>query len=385
MKLNHVSRRILKSALLFFCLTAIAAYAQSPSWVSAVGTTGSGDNCGPSSCDDDSYAIKLGPQDQQYITGRFAGTITFSGTTLVSAGGQDIFLAAYSSSHELLWIVQIGGPYDDYAATLDLDNNGNIYLRGTFTNTATFGSKNSEIQTPTGTGDTTFIAKYSSSGDLMWVQTGTQTYDGEVNQGFGLAVDRAAGTVYVTSVSHGGVTFSSANGTGGTVQGVGAWHMVLAKYDTNGNFFWGQTNAASGNSIPYGVAVDANHNAYVTGWFEDTTTFFSQNGVNITVPGFSFLAASPGDFPADAFLVKYDTNGNVQWVNHAGGYVARGSTVAVSPTTGNVSFVGHIGNINYGSPGDAETLVSSQPPGQTVNLRRRFHRSLHLGRVHCHL
>ena len=74
MKLNHVSRRILKSALLFFCFTAMAAYAQSPSWVSAVGTTGSGDNCGPSSCDDDSYAIKLGPQDQQYITGRFAGT-----------------------------------------------------------------------------------------------------------------------------------------------------------------------------------------------------------------------------------------------------------------------------------------------------------------------
>ena len=263
--------------------------------------------------------------------------------------------------------MQIGGPYDDYAAALDLDNDGNIYLGGTFTNTATFGSKNGETQTPTGTGDTTFIAKYSSSGDLMWVQTGTATYAG-VNQGFGLAVDRAAGTVYVTSVSQGAVTFSSANGTGGTVQGDGAWHMVLAKYDTNGNFYWGQTNAASGNSIAYGVAVDANHNAYVTGWFESTTTFFSQNGVNITVPGFSFPGASPGDFPDDAFLVKYDTNGNVQWVNHAGGHVARGSTVAISPTTGNVSFVGYIGNINYGSPGEAETLVTSQPPGQTVNL-----------------
>ena len=41
--------------------------------------------------------------------------------------------------------------------------------------------------------------------------------------------------------------------------------MVLAKYDSRGNFQWGQTNAASINSVPHKVAVDAHDNAYEPG------------------------------------------------------------------------------------------------------------------------
>ena len=65
--------------------------------------------------------------------------------------------------------------------------------------------------------------------------------------------------------------------------------------------------------------------------------------------------------------MKYDGNGNAQWVNHIGGYKGIGSDVAVSPS-GDVSLVGFIGNINYGWTGGAETLVTSQPPRATLNL-----------------
>ena len=66
-------------------------------------------------------------------------------------------------------------------------------------------------------------------------------------------------------------------------------------------------------------------------------------------------------------LAKYDRNGNVKWVNHIGGYKGMGSGVAVSPT-GEVSIVGFIGNINFGSPAEAETIVTSEPPGANSNL-----------------
>ncbi len=112
--------------------------------------------------------------------------------------------------------------------------------------------------------------------------------------------------------------------------------------------------------------MDAKDNAYVTGWLEDTTTFSSNNGSDITVAGFS-PAQTTGDFPGDAFLAKYDRNGNVKWVNHIGGYKGMGSGVAVSPT-GEVSIVGFIGNINFGSPAEAETIVTSEPPGANINL-----------------
>jgi hypothetical protein len=160
------------------------------------------------------------------------------------------------------------------------------------------------------------------------VQTGL-AFVGGVNYGFGIAVNSGADTVYLISVSQGDVAFSSANGTSNTVPGVWTWHMVLAKYDTAGNFQWGQVNEAAPNSIPDGVAVDAKDNAYVTGWLEDTTVFYSNNGHNITVTGFS-PAQTTFDFPDDCFLAKYDKYGNARWVNLVGGYKCNGSTVAVS-------------------------------------------------------
>ena len=363
---NLFSRSNLKSALVLFCLITSAAHAEPPSWVRATSSGGGGDDL--------SYAVKVGPHNHQYVTGQFSSTAEFANTTLVSAGGLDIFLAKYGRSGELLWIVQAGGPDDDAGQELAFDSEGNIYLTGWFTNSATFGSTNGATETLTGISVTIFLAKYRPSGALVWVQTGVAPY-GELNNGYGVAVDAAAGTVYITGRASGDTTFSSASGMVNTVPGVGFWHMVLAKYDTSGNFQWGQTNRASPNSFSYSVAVDAKDNAYVTGWFEDRTTFSSNDGNAITVTGFS-PAHTSDDYPDDAFLAKYDRNGNVKWVNHIGGYKAMASAVAVGPT-GEVSIVGFIGNINFGSPGEAETIATSTAPwGEHQSGWRRFHESL---------
>ena len=356
---NGFSRSNLKWALALFCLITTAALAKTPKWVAATSAGGTGT--------DFSYAVKVGPDNHQYVTGSFSGTATFGSTTLTSVGGQDIFLAKYAGPRDLRWVVQAGGSSDDSGIALAFDGAGNVYLTGMFTDSATFGSTSGSIITVTGNGITLYLAKYSSSGDLSWVQTGVAQYAAQNNPvGLGLAVNAAAGTVYITGYAQNDTTFSSANGTVNTVSGVGTWHMILAKYDTSGNFLWAETNAAQPNCIAYAVAVDASDNAYVTGWMEDTTTFYSNNGENITVTGFS-PAQTTGDYPDDAFLVKYDPNGNAKWVNHIGGYKGIGSDVAVSPG-GDVSLVGFIGNINYGSTGEAETLVTSQLPGVTVSL-----------------
>jgi len=365
--LNHLFRGKLQLAVVLFCLSTIAACAETPSWVRAITSRASGDACNGNRCDDIAYAVKIGPDGDQYVTGSFSGTLQFAGTTLVSAGGLDIFLAKFGRSGALRWIVQAGGAEDDSGLDLALDRAGNIFLTGGFTDAATFGSTNGASRTVTGTGPTIFLAKYHPSGTLVWVQTGVAPFAQQNNPtGLGVAVNAAAGTVYVTGFSQYDTTFSSADGTVNTVSGVGTWHMILVKYDNSGNFQWGETNAAEPNSIPYAVAVDANDNAYVTGWLEDTTTFSSQDGNAITVTGFS-PAQTSGDYPDDAFLVKYDRSGNVKWVNHLGGYKAVGSAVAVS-RSGEVSIVGFVGNINFGSPSEAVTIATSQPPGTNISL-----------------
>jgi len=322
---NHFFRSNLKSALALFCLITTAVHAEPPSWIRASSFGGSGN--------DFAWAIKVGPDDHQYVTGQFSSTAQFARTALVSAGGTDIFLAKYGRSGELLWAVRAGGPDDDSGQALAFDRAGNVYLTGWFTNSATFGSTNGATKTVTGMAVATiFLAKYRPSGALVWVQTGDSPF--ALNNGYGVAVDAAAGTVYVTGRASGDATFSSANGTASTVPGVGFWHMFLAKYDTSGNFQWGQTNQASPNSFSNSVAVDTKHNAYVTGWLEDTTTFSSNDGNAITVTGFS-PAHTSDDFPGDGFLAKYDRDGNVKWVNHVG---------------------------------EAETIATSQPPGADLNL-----------------
>jgi Domain of unknown function DUF11 len=354
-------------ALLLLCPMAAAAQGTPPSWVQAFGSSGNGSNV--------ANAIKAAPNHNLYVAGQFSGTATFGGTTLTSAGGLDIFLAKYSPSGSLLWIAQTsqeaGGNTNAAGNGVDLDADGNVYLTGSLYGSGTFYSASStgtKITVANGEGkNAIFLAKYTSSGTLLWVQTGrSDCGPGCPILGEGVAVNAAAGTVYIAGVTQSNTTFSSADGTNHVISGNGAWTMFLAKYDANGNFQWAELNSASPNSVGHAVAVDAQDNAYTVGWLENTTTFFSADGNNITIGGYS-PGQSDGNYPDDIYLAKYDANGNVKWVNHIGGYKAIPSAVTVGPS-GEISLAGFIGNINYGSPGEAQTVVSSQPPGANINL-----------------
>jgi hypothetical protein len=332
--------------------------ATTPSWVQALSFGGSGNDVG--------YAVRVGCDGSQYFAGSFSSTVQFGSTQLVSFGGADAFLAKRDSAGNIVWAIQAGGSDDDFAYDLALDKTDNIYLTGEFYNSATFGSTDGKDRSVNGNGYTIFLARYSPSGVLAWVQTGVIAYGGDYNWGDAVAVEPTTGTVYVAGISQTDTTFSSSDGTHHVVPGNGSWHMVLAKYNIFGRFQWGETNSAAGNSAGYSVAVDAQANAYVVGWFENQSTFFSQDGHDITITGFS-PGGSDSNYPSDAFLVKYDSQGNAQWANHIGGYKAIANAVAVSPL-GEPTLAGFIGNINYGTEGEMTTIVTSQSPGQNQNL-----------------
>ncbi len=329
-----------------------------PSWLHAFGSSGPGKNI--------SNAIKVGPDQSLYVTSQFSLTADFGGSNLTSAGGADCFIAKYSRSGALQWVAQAGGAQDDAGWGVDLDAKGNVYLTGQFS-TATFFSanqKDTKIALPAsdspGTGGM-FVAKYTSAGTLLWVQAGFGTGGGRA-----VAVNPATGTVYVAAqISNIIVIFTSSDGTVYPVVGArdGAF-MALAKYDTNGNFQWTQFGeGCCSDLVPTGVVVDARDNAYAAGWFYNSpygAVFGGASG------SFARLA---GHYPGidDSFLVKYDKDGNLQWANDIGGYTAKAGAVTRGPN-GEITVVGNIGNINSGSPSEAQTIVSSQPPGNNINL-----------------
>jgi hypothetical protein len=351
------SKCVLFCLMAFFMIVVRAQAELAPRWEHAVSFGGGGSDTGA--------AIGISKYGEHYVAGSFSTVANFGGKSLTSAGGSDIFLAKYECNGQLLWVLQAGGSGDDSANDLAFDAGGNIYVTGWFVGPASFESLGGQPKTVSGGDETVFVAKYSPAGKLVWLRTGTVGFVA-INRGHAVAIDPNAHVLYVAGVSQGETVFSSTGGTTHTVPGPRSWHMFLVKYDLNGNFGWGEWNEASPNSIPHGLALDSD-SAYVAGWFEGVATFHSHDGLDQTVTGRSEPVQSSPDYPGDAFVAKYDSQGNLQWVNDIGGYKAIATGIAAS-SDGRIAVTGFIGNINTGTAEQAKTVLTSQPGGSSINL-----------------
>src|SRR5690606_38757563 len=110
-----------------------------------------------------------------------------------------------------------------------------------------------------------FIAKYNSTGNLVWAH---QVAGGAIfSAGYGIALD-ASDNVYVTGEFTGLGYFgtTSVGSTGGS-------DIFVAKYNTSGSLLW--VNHLGGPESDFGnsIAVDGSGNAYVTGGFRNSISF----------------------------------------------------------------------------------------------------------------
>jgi uncharacterized protein (UPF0548 family)/fibronectin type 3 domain-containing protein len=176
------------------------------------------------------------------------------------------------------WARQFGAvtSVDDFALGVAIDASAEYvagYTLGTLPGQTTAGLEDA------------FLQKHDAEGNITWTrQFGTIQGDAAV----GAAVD--ASGVYVA-----GRTFGTLPGQ----VGAGGWDAFIEKFDTNGNVVWISQFGSPGEERSTAIAAGAS-GVYITGW----TT-----GI---LPG----QARIGGY--DAFLLKYDTNGNVQWTRQFG-------------------------------------------------------------------
>ena len=117
---------------------------------------------------DDSYGVKTDTKGNVLITGYFSGpSIIFGNDTFYNNNTDttsDIFIAKYNSNGNLLWAKTAGGKSVDWSAGIATDSFGDVYISGTFdSDTLSFDSIKLY-----GGGD--FIAKYDSSGNVLWAK-----------------------------------------------------------------------------------------------------------------------------------------------------------------------------------------------------------------------
>lgn len=135
-----------------------------------------------------------------------------------------------------------------------------------------------------------FVAKFSNAGNCLWAKN----IPGKIAD---LAADNS-GNVYLAGTFSGAVSFSSA-----TLNSAGMKDLYLTKLDAAGNFTWAKQAGSVQDDNVNALAVDAQGNSYITGSFP-ATIFFDTLHIN---------AVST----VNAFLVKYNTNGNAEWTHSA--------------------------------------------------------------------
>ncbi len=138
--------------------------------------------------------------------------------------------------------------------------------------------------------------------------------------------------------------FYVAGSTDGALPGqthAGAKDVFLRKYDVNGNALWTRQFGSSSYDEAFGVAVDANGNAFIVG---------VACGL---LPGGAYAGG------CDAFVRKYDPNGNALWTRQFGSPAGEVAYAAAVDTSGNVAVAGYTGGAfpGFTSAGDTDVFV----------------------------
>jgi hypothetical protein len=246
---------------------------------------------------DESHAVAVDSEGNAYATGFTRGSLYGANDT----GHSDAFLVKYDTSGSVLWSRQIGSVSDDESHSVAVDMFGNAYISGH--TLGDFGG------TRVGSWDA-FLTKYDALGNHLWSrQFGTELADFIRS----VAVD-AVGNAYVTGYT----TVLTDDGFSGSED------VTLAKFDASGNQLWSRQIGTTEEDYGLSVAVDAVGNAYITGLTEG-----------------NLGGANAGR--TDAFLLKYDTAGNVVWSRQFGTYSTDDCFSVAVDGAGNVYTSGRTG------------------------------------------
>jgi hypothetical protein len=248
-------------------------------------------------------------------------TVYGGGPISFGTGGYDAFLVKFNSSGVRQWATYYGGSENDKGISCALDASGNVYMIGTTTSTSGIATAGAD-ETTVNDG---FLVKFNSSGVRQW---------GTYFEGTGNACTTdASGNIYIVGLTNS----TSGIATAGAHQTVmsGSGDAFLVKFNSSGvkqwgTYFGGPYTLASGMETGLSCETDALGNVYMTG-HTPSTSGIATAGAHQTIYGGS---------STDAFLVKFNSSGVIQWGTYYGGAGVDIGYSCATDASGNVYMAG---------------------------------------------
>jgi hypothetical protein len=280
-----------------------------------------------------------------FAVGYFENTAAF-GTAesifLTSEGFNDIFVAKFAPSGEVIWAERIGAESNDLATSAALDDEGNVYIVGSYEDTLQFATPG--IPDLPGEEDgNILVVKMDTNGDVVWAS-------GLVGPSLSIAnsveVD-SDGNVLTTGRLKATIDFDPGAGEF-LLSSQGIDDVFISKLDSDGNFVWAKAFLGPQSNIGRDLDVDSEGSVYITGILDEVADFDPGPGV--------FELDSGSD---DAvFIVKLNSQGELVWAQKIAGGGAEGQSVVLD-NSGNILIGGRFSQIQDFDPGNDQAILTS--------------------------
>lgn len=292
----------------FFSLSVSLLHAQAPviEWQHSIGGS---DN-------DDAQSI------QQTVDGGYivAGVTNSSdGDVTSNHGGSDAWIVKLAADGSIQWQETLGGSNNDNAGSVAQTSDGGFIVAGT-----TF-SNDGDVTGNHGASDA-WIIKLTSTGSVQWKETlGSDGFD-------------YAGSIQPTS--DGGYIFSGST-YAGNFSGRNYWVVRLA---ADGQIIWNDILGGSADDIATTASQTSDGGFIVSGYSSSKDGEVTENHDNPSAPN-----------PADYWIVKLTTSGNIEWEHSFGG--------SLSERAANVQQTSDGGYIISGYSNSNDGDVTGNPTG----------------------